>query len=272
MIRILFLFLSVSLWIVACVPASKTNNINKQKNNIFPNKSLALHPEIYMDKFEQGIDFIAAGNEPFWNLEINFNSFMRFKMPGGYEIKTPAVEGLKAMDGNIIRYQANNDKNTLKVQIQKLDCFNDMSGAKLPYTVTISTQNNTDKNEVNYKGCGQYLADYRLHDIWILESMNDKKIITTNFINGFPRIEFNLTERKVFGNSGCLNYNGVIEVKGDKIYFEKLLTTGKVCKHLNIETDYLQKISNKIISYQIKQGKLSLQVSKDAILIYKKID
>lgn len=270
--RILFLFLSVSFWTVACVPASKTNNINKHKNTIVLNKSLALHPDMYMDKFEQGIGFIASGNEPFWSLEIDFNKFMHFKMPDGYEIKNPAVEGLKAMGTSVIRYQANNDKNTLIVQIQKFDCINDMSGAKLPYTVTISTQNNTDKNVVNYKGCGQYLVDYRLHDIWLLDGINDKKIIAANFTNGFPRIEFNLSEGKVFGSSGCLDYNGKIEVKGDKIYFEKLLNSSKSCKHLKIETDYLQKISNKIIPYQIKQGKLFLQVSKDAVFIYKKID
>ena len=256
----------------ACVPALKTNNIIKQKNTHVLNKSLALHPEMYTDKFEQGIDFIASGNEPFWSLEIDFDTLMRFKMPVGYEIKTPAVKGLKAMDANVIRYQASNDKSTLTVQIQKLDCLNDMSGVKLPYTVTISTKNNTDKNEVNYKGCGQYLADYRLHDIWALDNINDNKIIAADFINGFPRIEFNLTERKVFGSYGCLNYNGDIEVKGDKIYFEKLLSIGKACNHLNIENEYLQKISNKIISYQVKQGKLYLQVSKDVMFIYKKID
>ena len=272
MMKILLLFLSVSLGIVGCVPPSKINNINKQKNTHVQNKSLALHPDLYMDKFEQGIDFIASGNEPFWSLEIDFKSFIHFKMPGGYEIKTLAVEGIKAMDANVIRYQASNDKNILTVQLQKLDCLNDMSGAKLPYTVTISAKNNTDKNEIIYKGCGQYLADYRLHDIWSLDSINNKKIIAADFINGFPRIEFNLTERKIFGSSGCLNYNGDIEVKGDKIYFEKLLSIGKACKNLNIENEYLQKISNKIISYQIKQGKLYLQVSKDSMFIYKKID
>ena len=258
--------------IVGCTPALKTINSSQQKKDTILNIPLALHPDLYMDKFVQGIDFLASGNVPFWSLEIDFDTLMRFKMPGGYEIKTPAVEGLKAIDANVIRYQATNEQNTLTVQIQKLECINDMSGAKLPYTVTISTKNNTDKNEVIYKGCGQYLADYRLHDIWILDSINDKKITAANFINGFPRIEFNLTAGKVFGSSGCLNYNGNIEVKGDKVYFEKLLTSGKACKHLNIETDYLEKISNKIIYYQIKQGKLYMQVSKDVLFIYKKID
>ncbi|MEJ7827951.1 MAG: hypothetical protein WKF91_07145 [Segetibacter sp.] len=42
--------------------------------------------------------FFISANEPFWSLEIDFNKYMHFKTPGGFEITTPIPEGVKAMD------------------------------------------------------------------------------------------------------------------------------------------------------------------------------
>lgn len=243
--------------------------VNNAAKNI---SDTAPSPDRFRKQFEQGIDFLATGNEPFWSLEIDFEKTMHFKMVGGFEITTPAVEGVKAMDANVIRYHANTEKGTLIVQVQKLECINDMSGEKLDYTVTINTKNNTDKGYATYKGCGQYLADYRLHDIWALDSINNKKMKAADFMKGIPQLEFNLTEKKIYGHTGCNNINGMIEVKGNKIQFGRLATTRMACKNMDFESKYLQKLDNKTVPYQIKPGKLYLQVSPDSVFIYKKVD
>ena len=254
-----------------CVAPLKTgNNIPKEDNIIAP-KLLALQPDKFQTQFVQGIDFIATGNEPFWKLEIDFDKFMHFKMLDGFEITAAVGEGIKAMDANVIRYTAKNEKGTIIVQIQKLACFNDMSGEKLGYTVTIDTKNKTDKNYHTYKGCGQYIADYRLHDIWVLDSINNKKIKASDFMKKL-HFELNLTEKKVFGSTGCNTITGPIEIMGKKIYFGKLATTRIACKATNFETAYLQGLEDKIIPYKIITGKLYLQVSTDKVFIYKKTD
>ena len=271
MIRTLVFFLSViSFW--GCVQPLKTSNNVTKKDSMVASNPLALQPDKFRTKFEQGIDFIASGNEPFWSLEIDFDKSMHFKMPDGFEINTPAVKEVKAMDANVTRYHANTEKGTLTVQIQKLECISDMSGEKLGYTVTIDTKSNTGKDYRTYKGCGQYLADYRLHDIWVLDSINNKKTVAADFMKGIPLLEFNLSEKKIFGNTGCNSINGVMEVLGKKIYFGKLATTRMACKNMNFESAYLQKLDNKIIPYQIKPGKLYLQVSSNSVFVYKKID
>ena len=272
MIRILFFFLSVISFGGGCVQPLKTGSNIPQKDSVVSNKPLALQPDKFRTKFEQGIDFIASGNEPFWSLEIDFDKSMHFKTPDGFEIKTSAVEGVKAMDANVIRYHSTTEKGTLTVQIQKLECINDMSGAKSEYSVTVDTKNNTDKDYRTYKGCGQYLADYRLHDIWVLDSINSKKMQAADFTKELPLLEFNLTEKKIFGNTGCNTINGTIEVKGKKIYFGRLATTRMACKNMDFESAYLKKIDNKIVPYQIKSGKLYLHVSSDSVFVYKKTD
>ena len=271
MIRTLLFILLIVLF-GNCVTPLKTGNNIPQEDNIVANKLLALQPDKFQTQFAQGIDFIATGNEPFWRLEIDFDKSMHFKMPDGFEINTPAVKGVKAMDANVTRYDASTEKGTLTVQIQKLECINDMSGEKLAYTVTITTKNNTDKDYRTYKGCGQYLADYRLHDIWVLDSINNKKIVAGDFLKGIPQLEFNLVERKIFGNTGCNNINGVIEVLGKKIYFARLVTTGMACKNMDFESGYLQKLDSKTIYYYIRPGKLYLQVSSDSLFVYRKVD
>ena len=271
MIRtLLFILLIVSFGY--CVAPLKTgNNIPKQDNLVEP-KPLALQPDKFQTQFAQEIDFIATGNEPFWRLEIDFDKSMHFTMPDGFEITTAIGEGIKAMDANVIRYTADTKKGTLTVQIQKLACINDMSGEKLGYAVTIDTKNNADIKYRTYKGCGQYIADYRLHDIWMLDSINNKKIKGANFIKKGPYLELNLTERKVFGSTGCNTITGAIEIKGKKVYIGRLATTRMACKDTDFETAYLQGLENKIIPYKIKPGKLYLQVSSDSVFVYKKTD
>lgn len=265
-------FLLVVIFFEACAQPSKTVSTMQKKDSIVESKPLALQPDRFMAKFEQGIDFIASGNEPFWSLEIDFNKSMHFKMVSGFEINTPAVEAVKAMDANVTRYSAKTEQGILTVQVQKLECINDMSGEKSDYTVTIDTKNNTDKDHRTYKGCGQYLADYRLHDIWVLDSINNTKIVAGDFMKGRPLLEFNLTEKKLFGYTGCNNINGTIEVTGKKIHFERLTTTRMTCSNMDFELAYLKNLDNKIVPYQIKAGKLYLHVSSDSVFSYRKID
>ena len=267
---LLFILLIVSFG--NCVSPLKTGNNISQQDSTVANKLLALQPDKFQTQFAKGIDFIATGNEPFWRLEIDFDKVMHFKMLDGFEITTAVGEGIKAMDANVIRYTASNEKGTLTVQIQKLACINDMSGETLGYTVTVDTKNKADINYRTYKGCGQYIADYRLHDIWVLDSTNNKKMKAADFTKKLPYLELNLTEKKVFGSTGCNTITGPIEIKGKKIYIGKLTTTRMACKDKDFEKAYLQGLENKIIPYKISTGKLYLQISSDSYFIYKKVD
>ena len=271
MIRTFVFFLLVIFFGGCVVPLKTSNNIIK-KDSTVANNPLALQPDKFKTKFDQGIDFIASGNEPFWSLEIDFDKSMHFKMPDGFEIKTPAVEGVKAMDANVTRYAGKTEQGLLIVQIQKLECINDMSGEKLDYTVTVDIKNNTDKDYSTYKGCGRYLSDYRLQDIWVLDSINKKKMHATDFMKGLPYLEFNLTEKKILGHTGCNNINCTMEVLGKKIKFGNISATRMACKNMEFEPTYLQMLDSKTISYYIKPGKLYLQVSSDSLFVYRKVD
>ena len=115
------------------------------------------------------------------------------------------------------------------VQLGLHECINDMSGKKSDYTVIVDVKKKADKIYTSYKGCGYYLKDYRLNDIWVLESINTQALSKTNFVKGFPLLEINFAQKKMFGNTGCNEVNGFMEVQGNKIKFGKLITTYNFC-------------------------------------------
>ncbi|MBA3649703.1 MAG: hypothetical protein H0W62_14365 [Chitinophagales bacterium] len=140
----------------------------EQKVSIAPKDSAEMETtssDIFSEKFKQGIDFIASGNEPFWSLEIDFSKSMHFKALNGFEITTPIPEGVKAMDSNVTRYSAKTEQGVLTVQVAKQECINDMSGKKLDYSVTVDVKNNIDRDYTTYKGCGgKIISDEDKHD------------------------------------------------------------------------------------------------------------
>ena len=81
-------------------------------------------------------------------------------------------------------------------------------------------------------------------------------------------IQFN--EKQVNGQSGCNNYFGGYQMKGDKLSFEKLGSTMMACgeESMVVERqfhDMLEKVTN----YKIQQGVLSFYAGKEIIAQFK---
>ncbi len=267
-----FLLMLVIITLAACHPSKKTTvKEMEHKEPAAVVKTLAQDPGKYQDKFEKGVDFFANGNEPFWSLEIDFDKYMHFKTLNGIDITTPAVKGEKAMDAPVTRYAASTEKGMLIIQVAKQECINDMSGEKFPYKVTVDVKLNSEVDYTTYKGCGQNLADYKLYDIWVLDSMNHKKVLAADYSRGLPRLEFNLTQNTVMGFAGCNEMSGNIEIMGKAIRFSRIITTKKVCDGIK-EDAYLQQLTNKTVRYSIDKLKLFLQTDDGSTLIYKKVD
>lgn len=189
-------FIFATFYLVACNSTSnrqaaitKTDSATVDLKTVNNNK---------YDSLSNAIDFKATGNEPFWLLEIDFDKFIHFKTLNGLDITTPVPEGVKAADANVTRYRAVTEQEELIIQIAKRECINDMSGKKSDYSVSVDVKNNSDKDYVKYKGCGEYLADYRINDTLVLDSINSHPIDKANFTKELPRLEINLAEKSTW--------------------------------------------------------------------------
>ena len=96
-----------------------------------------MNSDYYQEKFVNGIDFFARGNEPNWTLEIDFEKAMNFASMDDIKVSTPAVEGIKAPGSDITLYSAKTDNGELVITVIKENCQDNMSGEKFTYKVRL---------------------------------------------------------------------------------------------------------------------------------------
>lgn len=218
------------------------------------------------------IYFKATGNEPFWELKIGkeqiiFTSLIK----GNKSIVFATVKPSRAMDANVKTYNVKNEKSNAVISIQQIECQNSMSGIILPYKVSIEIKSNTDSNTQKVEGCGKYITDYRLHDIWVLEELNGYKVFTSDFQKELPRIEIHAEENRFMGFGGCNSINGSLFFENDLLRFNNVTSTLMACPENNKEDQFVKALQS-TTTYSIKDNRLTLSNPSGKLLIFKKVD
>jgi uncharacterized membrane protein len=105
----------------------------------------------HLELMEEGIDFLASGNEPFWNVQIDFddNQSLRYRTPDT-DIEFPAPE--KSEENNLMRWHTENQYGNVTLTVQEKYCRDTMSGFLFTHTVTIRKNGGSEM-----QGCGRYL-------------------------------------------------------------------------------------------------------------------
>lgn len=213
--------------------------------------------------------FKASGTEPFWNISISDDKIV-YKTPED-SIILPHTEPFLAMDSNVKLYKTRSKSAEFNIQISQKECANQMSGEISPYTVSVEFKKNTTSELQKINGCGQYITDYRLHDIWVLEELNGKRISSEDFGKEFPMLEIYASTNKFSGFSGCNRINGSLFFEKGKLRFINITSTEMACDNLYKETEYISTLQN-ITSYSIGENRLILSNPAGKKIIFKKID
>lgn len=221
-----------------------------------------------MDKKNSAdIYFKATGTEPFWGLEISEN---RIKLTTiGDSIITPHTNSIRAMDANVKLYKTQTESSLMNIQISQSGCTNAMSGNVSPYSVSIYYKKNNENDLIELQGCGNYITDYRLHDIWVLEKLKGSVITKSDFSKEFPRIEINSTTKTFLGFAGCNRMNGSIFFENKLLRFTNIVTTKMMCEPSNKEPEFLKALQSSTI-YKIENNRLSLSNPDGELLVFKK--
>lgn len=229
-------------------------------------------PFFLQQKSQLGIDFYAVGNEPNWSLNMDFEKEFKFKNLEGLEIITPAEKGIKAMDTNVTRYRSLNETYELIIQVIQQDCSDTMSDNIYYYKVTIDYKKVEDKDYTRLSGCGNFIPDYRLHNIWAIETLENKNLKDINFTKGQPYIEIDLVKNRISGHDGCNNIMGSLRYEKDYLIFGNLAGTMMACPNMEISNEIPEILSNKKIAYEYKEGKLYFVYRGKTIMVLKNID
>jgi heat shock protein HslJ/uncharacterized membrane protein len=225
------------------------------------------------EKMKQGIDFYASGSEPSWSLDIDFDKFMRFKsLTALPDLNTPAGKEAKAQDADVTSYRARTEDGMLIVTIFKGPCEDTLSGETFPLKVRVDAKYTADTDYMQFEGCGRYMVDYRLNDIWVLTTFNQQPLNRDVFAKGLPVVEFHLTDNRVSGSTGCNRMTGGFEARGKTITFGQMATTRMACPNMAFEQDFLKAISRKTLNYALNNGKFILTNDEGMQLEFKKMD
>lgn len=98
----------------------------------------------------EGIDFYGIGNEPFWNIEIDNEEMIRFRLADWKEpVQIPA--GSPVITETRISYSLSTEPKSFEITILPEFCSDGMSDYLYEYTIKVNYQGKL------YKGCGIFL-------------------------------------------------------------------------------------------------------------------
>jgi heat shock protein HslJ len=225
---------------------------------------------IQMENLEQGFYFRGMGNEPEWSLKISEKIIEFTSLKPGFEnFKSVHVEPIRTMDINLKMYRVATESGTMNIQIIQQECVNTMSGEKFYYSVRIEIAKNN--NSTNFNGCGNYITDYRLHDIWVLEKLNGATVSSVDFMKELPNLEINSSTNNFTGFAGCNTMNGALFFERGLLRFTNIITTRMACPGNNKESEFLEALQSST-SYKVENRRLILSNPSGEKLVFKKVD
>lgn len=231
------------------------------------------NPDIYKRKFDEGIDFIARGNEPFWSLDIDFDKGLKFtSLTDITELNLPVGAGIKSADGKSILYHSTSNTGELKITVKEIPCSDNMSGEQFSHTVLVQAKRSDDNRFIEFSGCGKYLMDIRLNDIWVMQEMTGVELKKEKLNKGLPTFEFHLRDNRFSGHAGCNQMTGSINVEGNKIKFGAIASTKMACPDMTVEQAVGNVLSNNTLTYSIENLMLTLRAADGTKMVFRKID
>ncbi len=237
--------------------------------NSTKNKENATSKEMVSQNPDQ-VYFKAIGTEPFWGVEIS-NSQIKYTTPEDPEgILFPATKPVRVMDANIKTYQSKSKAGEIKITIAYGKCSDGMSDMDHNYSVTIALKKAGENEFKDLRGCGNYIVDYRLHDIWVLEEMEGKKIDDSDF-NKRPTLEIQAKEATFGGIAGCNRMFGKLFSERELLRFTNVGLTRMACDKMANEAKFVKALESST-AYEIKNNRLYLSNPDGLKLIFRKTD
>ncbi|MDB5203863.1 MAG: hypothetical protein JWQ27_3272 [Ferruginibacter sp.] len=221
-------------------------------------------PDSLVKKLNTGVDYFASGNNPVsWKLEMDFDKRFLFSSNDGSFQTTAPVKAMPLADGSGSSYRTENGVDKLIVTVLNTGCAGGTDN-KSGNNITVSY------NDKVYSGCGKFLYDNRLSDIWVMERAGEMLLRAGDFSKGLPEITLNLLTNTMTGSDGCNNISSPINVEGSRIRFGNVVSTKMACKNSRVQNIIAAQISNSLVDYYFRDGKLYFYLLDDSVLVFQK--
>jgi heat shock protein HslJ/uncharacterized membrane protein len=247
-----------------CLPGKESQNTTNLKAVSQSNEALEIKSSGSMTPTINY--FSAKGFSPNWNLEINEGEITL--ITAADTLTAPHAEPIKAVDRNIRRYHVQTEAAELIIVLNHQTCDPGTANAG-PYSVAIEYRRTAERELKSLRGCGSYIMDYRLHDIWALESLNGKAIEVEEGLQR-PYLEINSRTSAFMGTASCNEMRGEVFFEPGLLRFTEVITTRKMCPG-NLESEFLKMLQSTIY-YSLGDNRLRLTNPNGVEVVFKKVD
>ncbi len=219
------------------------------------------------------IIFTASGESPKWEITISTSGVIEFISKTEIsKINFPNSKEIPIMDVAAKSYVAETESSNIRVEIFKEECVSKLSNDTLSFRTKVMVKNSGKEKFTEFLGCGKYVPDYRLNDIWVLERLNGKEVDKTLFENKQPYLEIHIKDSRVLGYAGCNNFNGKFTFEGPDILFsENMAMTLMACPNLELESEFVRSLTRSSLKHSFTNNKLVMSRG-DVELVFKKVD
>ena len=222
------------------------------------------------NKYNQGIDFYAIGNEPFWAMDIDYEGELKLTTLDGIEIIGTSIRDTSSRNSNVTKFTTRDKDYEVNVKFLKKDCSDTMSENRFFNSVKVDYRKKGDDDFSTLVGCGNQVPDLKLHNTWIILSVNGKKLNEIDFMKGEPKITIDVIKNKISGNDGCNNLFGGFQYEKGVLIFQHLAGTMMACPNLKISNEISKSLSNKKLNYKMEDNQLSLYYDDSIVMTLQK--
>jgi len=232
-----------------------------------PTPELNINQQLSMKPDQSDQPFFKAKGSG-WTLSISDRRIAFNSNKNGFtSFNAPHTEPILVMDANIKNYRSEPEAGVIEVQIAQGECKNSTSS----YAVTVRVKRGIDEDYTEFKGCGNYLLDYRLHDIWVLNRIYNEPVSENQFREQLPSLEINAGEKSFFGFGGCNQIRGQLFTEHKLLRFINIAQTRMLCAPPNKEDAFIKALKSST-HYQINNNELILSNPDRETLRFKKTD
>lgn len=252
------LFIGLIFGIISC-NNSKEIQINSSDSSSKDMEDNTIKKDIDINKNsgipgKTVIDFYAHAADGEWNLSIRFGGDINFNSVANHiQFFAPTNKTIVANGANVVSLFAENEKYILKATIDIVNCTKE--GRKV---TSVMIREKDKKKGIDFSGCGYYMGNPDLQNVWIVEEINGKKLTANEFPQELPHFQFNLLNKKISGFAGCNQVHGNIEFAYRQMNITQLVSTRMYCGEAS-------KIESQIIS--ILNGNPFYHFDKELLII-----
>lgn len=212
---------------------------------------------------KMGIDLFSKGSEPVnWSLKLDFDKLVSFNWADGNSLQVLPAFRKKQLSAESEQYFTQTDRGLMIIIIYNSPCI----ALEEQFTKKVEVK----LGDLTFSGCGKYLYDSHLNDIWVLETLNNIPQSSTMFPGGIPTIEFNLGNNKMSGTDGCNKIAADVEIRGNRIRFSGFYPNERICPQNRVQKIFSEMVSNHLVDYYIENGKLVFYLEDDSKVIFKR--